>query len=299
MDYFNATLSKIRNLEIQGAADIAKEASKAFIFKISKSKSKDRDELIREINIIKQKIFNTRPTEPFMRNMINYIISSAQDMDFKYIIPSLHINLNKTLRWTTKTERELANIGKKGYVAYTHCHSSTVVSIFKKAKDAGTEFEVHNTETRPLYQGRKTAKELVAYGIKIRHYVDSAARLALKKADIMMIGADAITSEGQVINKIGSELISEAANRLNIPVYVCTHSWKFNPKTIFGFDEVIEKRVEKEVWPGKPRKVIIDNYAFEKVDPSLITGIISEMGIYQPQNFIEEVKRRYKWMFTI
>ena len=302
MDYFTTTLKKINNLEIQGAADIAKAASKAFVFKISTSKSKNKQELMKEINVIRKKIFSTRTTEPFMRNMINYIVSSTSEMDFKYIIPALHVNLNKTLKWISKCERELVDIGakriKKGYIVYTHCHSSTVIRILKKSKDSGNKFEVHNTETRPLYQGRKTAKELIEYNIPVRHYVDSAARLALKKADIMIIGADAITSDAKVVNKIGSELIAEAAYRLDIPVYICTHSWKFDPKTIFGFDEAIEKRSEKEIWPAKPKNIIIDNFSFEKIDPSLITGIISEMGVYKPQNFIEEIKRRYEWMFV-
>ncbi|MEA3514396.1 MAG: hypothetical protein U9R34_02895, partial [Nanoarchaeota archaeon] len=89
-----------------------------------------------------------------------------------------------------------------------------------------------------------------------------------------------------------------AANKLNVPVYVCTHSWKFDPKTIFGFEEIIEKRLAKEVWPDKPKNVAIDNFAFEKVSPALVIGIISEIGIYNPQNFIEGIKRNYSWMFS-
>ena len=302
MDYFTTTLAKIRNLEIQGASSIAKEAAKAFVLKVSESRYKDKKSMIKGMAAIKKKIFATRSTEPFMRNLINYIIDSSKDMDFKYVVPSLNTNLNKTLKLITKSERDIIEIGakkiKKGYVVYTHCHSSTVVNILKKAKDNGVNFEVHNTETRPLYQGRKTSKELADYGIPVRHYVDSAARLALKKADIMLIGADAITAEGKIINKIGSELISEAANKLNVPVYVCTHSWKFDPKTIFGFEEIIEKRLAKEVWPDKPKNVAIDNFAFEQVNPSLVTGIISEIGIYSPQNFRQGIKNHYSWMFN-
>lgn len=302
MDYFTITLAKIRNLEIQGAASIAKEGAKAFVLKVSESRYKDKKDLIKGIDSIKKKIFAVRSTEPFMRNVINYIIYSSIDMDFKYIVQSLNTCLDKTLKLIAKSERDIVKIGakkiKKGYVVYTHCHSSTVVNILKKAKDNGVDFEVHNTETRPLYQGRKTSKELSDYGIPVRHYIDSAARLALKKADIMLIGADAITAEGKIINKIGSELISEAANKINVPVYVCTHSWKFDPKTIFGFEEEIEKRLAKEIWPNKPKNVAIDNFAFEQVNPALVTGIISEIGIYNPQNFIEGIKRNYSWMFN-
>jgi ribose 1,5-bisphosphate isomerase len=185
---------------------------------------------------------------------------------------------------------------KNGMVVFTHCHSSTVMSVLIEAKKQGKRFAVHNTETRPRLQGRKTAKELSNAGIKVRHYVDSAARLALKGADIMMIGADAITSEGRVINKIGSELFAEVAHRYDIPVYVCTNSWKFDPETVFGFTEEIEQRTAEEVWARPPKNVIIDNKAFEIIRPELIAGAITELGIYEPQILVEEIKREYPWM---
>ena len=113
----------------------------------------------------------------------------------------------------------------------------------------------------------------------------------------MLLGADAVTSEGKVINKIGSELFTEIADRYEVPVYVCTDSWKFDPKSVFGYEEEIEKRKPTEIWPTAPRGVKIANFAFEKVNPDLITGIISELGIYKPSIFVEEVKRAYPWMF--
>ena len=65
-----------------------------------------------------------------------------------------------------------------------------------------------------------------------------------------------------VINKIGSEMFCEAAKSKEIPVYICTDSWKFDVATIFGFDEIIEKRHETEVWSDKPKNIKISNYAF-------------------------------------
>ncbi len=199
------------------------------------------------------------------------------------------------------TEDIIAEIGarkiKNGAKIFTHCHSTSVIEILKRAKSQGKNFEVHNTETRPKYQGRITALELNKIGIPLTHYVDSAARLALKKCDLMVIGCDAIDSEGKTYNKIGSEMFAEIAKQLDIPVYVATDSWKFDPKTIFGFNEEIEKRTGKEVWPNAPSTIKIENFAFEKIDSDLITGIISELGVFKPQMFIEELKLRYKFMF--
>ena len=179
-------------------------------------------------------------------------------------------------------------------VIYTHCHSSTVTQILTEANKLGKDFEVHNTETRPLFQRRTTAKELAKSGIKVTHYLDSAARLALKKSDMMMIGCDAITTD-KVINKIGSELISERAYKYEIPLYVCTHSWKFDPLSVKGYEEAIEQRHALEVWKNTPKNVIIDNHAFEQIDPTLCTGIISELGVFKHSAFIEEVQRTFPW----
>ena len=171
------------------------------------------------------------------------------------------------------------------------------MKIISKAWNNRKHIEVHNTETRPRFQGRKTARELASLGIPVVHYVDSAVRFALKKADIMLIGADAITSEGKVINKVGSELFAETADKYGVPVYVCTNSWKFDPATVFGFEEPIEKRYSKEVWNSPPKNVRIDNFAFEQIGPNLITGIITEIGVYKPQTLVRAMQEKYPWMF--
>jgi len=169
------------------------------------------------------------------------------------------------------------------------------MKMWKKCRRNGKKFVVHNTETRPNLQGRKTAAELASLGIKVVHFVDSAARLALKKADIMLIGCDALTSEGKIVNKIGSELFCEAASRMQVPVYVCCTSWKFDLKTLFGYEETIEKRGASEVWNNPPRNVVIDNHAFERVDPRLVTGLITELGVFHPMTINEEL-RRCAWL---
>ena len=92
------------------------------------------------------------------------------------------------------------------------------------------------------------------------------------------------------------ETLNYLKKKYEIPVYVCTNSWKFDPKTIFGFPEIIEKRPKNEVWNNPPKGVNIINPAFEKIDPDLITAIISELGILRPDNFISEVQKRYPWM---
>jgi ribose 1,5-bisphosphate isomerase len=236
-----------------------------------------------------------------MRNAVNYIMRELNYDDPIELTKVICDKVDYVLNRFEENKKIIARIGSKkirnGSVVFTHCHSSTILEILKQAKKEGKKFEVHNTETRPLYQGRITAKEVAKLGIPVTLFVDAAARYALKKVDIMFIGADAITTEGKVINKIGSELYAEIADRFDIPVYSCTDSWKFDTETVFGFEEEIERRKSQEIWKNPPKGVKINNFAFEKVSADLVTGIISEMGIYKPHIFMQEMKANNKWMF--
>jgi len=108
----------------------------------------------------------------------------------------------------------------------------------------------------------------------------------------VLLGCDAITPT-KIINKIGSELFCEVAASYKIPVYICTNSWKFDPKTLFDYDEEIETRSPKEVWEQPPKGVTIDNHAFENINPGLVKGIISELGVLSFKRFLKEVIRKY------
>ena len=288
-------LKKIKSLEVQGAENIA-----VFSLEILKSElNKSKEEYpIEKLSIIKEKLVETRPTEPCMRNSLNYLFC---DMHGGPIKRQLNKKIDFLLKHFEESGKIIAAIGSKkirsGMVVFTHCHSSSVIDVLLRAKKQGRRFEVYNTETRPLMQGRTTAKELAKAGIKVTHFIDSAARLAIKEADIVLLGADAITCEGKVVNKIGSELYAETAKNFDVPLYICTNSWKFDPKSVFGFDEEIEKRHAREIWAKSPKNIKISNYAFELINPNLITGIISELGIYNPYVFIEEVKKFYPYLF--
>ncbi len=270
---FNKICRDIKAVKIQGAENVAKAAIKAYSLKPTKASIK--------------KLISLRPTEPALRNALKFV---EKDMR----------NIPLTISHFETSKDIISSYGQKliknNNILYTHCHSSTVMEIFKEAKEKKKKFIVRNTETRPLFQGRITSKELSRLKIPNTHYIDSAMRQAIKKSDIVFLGADAITTEGKVINKIGSELACETAERFDVPVYICTNSWKFDPKTVFGFSEKIEERPEREVWKNSPKKTTIVNPAFEQIDPDLIDGIISELGILTPENFLTEVKKRYPWM---
>ncbi len=301
MDTFERTLKDIKTVKIQGAENIALNAVKAFEYRGSKIKTHSAAKFFYEIEAAKRSLFDSRPTEPLMRNAIMYVIDSLKT-DSRSVLDlkkSLRNFCSETLDHFENAQQKIADIGakkiEKGMIVFTHCHSSTVMRIFKEAKRQGKKFQVYNTEARPLFQGRVTAKELAKMKIPVMHFVDSAARIALKKADVFLMGFDAVTTT-RVYNKIGSEMFAVIADKYDVPIYACGDAWKFDPAGIAGCEEKIELRPSKEIWSSAPRGVKIENPCFEKINPELLTAIISELGVYTHENFVEEVKKAYPWL---
>lgn len=261
MDKLNKICRDIKDLKIQGATNVAKAGIKAYLLKPGKT--------------TKKKIMSLRPTEPALFNSLNFLEKGWTEEEINEHFSSSQEKINSFV---------LKSIKKKK-VIYTHCHSSTVTSAIINAKKKGKKFSVILTETRPLFQGRKTAKELSKEGIKVLFYPDSAMHDALEKADLVLLGADAILKSG-VINKIGSEAISEIAKVHKIPVYIISDSWKFYPKKV-----KIEERNFKEVWKKAPKNIKIRNPAFEKIPKEYVKKIISELGILNYNQFIKKADK--------
>jgi ribose 1,5-bisphosphate isomerase len=171
------------------------------------------------------------------------------------------------------------------------------MNLLKKAKQDGKTFELICTESRPVFQGRITAKEMVDSGIKTTMIVDSAVRLFVNQVDLVLVGADAITSEGNVINKIGTSTVALAAKEARTPFYVVSELLKFDPATVLGDYEKIEERSTKEVWADPPSGLVIRNPAFDVTRREFIHGIICEEGVVSPDSVSELMNRKYPWIF--
>ncbi|MEM4500417.1 MAG: ribose 1,5-bisphosphate isomerase [Candidatus Woesearchaeota archaeon] len=302
---FFKTVEEIKQLKIQGAQNIAESGlialRNAFLEAVSLGYSSE--ELKNKVFEMKTILESARPTEPLLRNVLNYVWSIIKDDEDLFLLKKdFELACQEIMNHFRESEEKIAEIGsnliKNGMIVFTHCHSSTVVKLLKKAYDKGIRFEVYNTETRPLYQGRITAKELADYNIKVTHFVDSAARIALKNADLFLFGCDAITAQGKIVNKIGTEMFAEIAQLYGVEVYAVTDSWKFDPLTFFN-PEKIEIRSPYEVWPDCPKNVEILNYAFEMVDKDLIDGIVCEFGIIGVDELIFELKEHYPFFFQM
>lgn len=297
------TAERIRKLEVQGARNVAIAAIKALQKLAEQTKAQSKDAFLNELKEAQALLFSTRETEPLMRNAVRWVITQAEGSSVEKVGElgqMVALSASQFLKNLEASRERTAEIGAKrirdGDVIFTHCHSSTVTRLLAIAKKDGKNFKVICTETRPAFQGRITAKEMVELGVETTFIVDSAARSFMGNVSLVLVGADAITSEGNVVNKIGTSTIAVLANEARKPFYVVSELLKFDPETLYGGLEKIEQRNPKEVWDQAPEKLIVRNPAFDVTPRKYIHGFICEEGVVVPQSIVEVMHRSYPWV---
>jgi translation initiation factor 2B subunit (eIF-2B alpha/beta/delta family) len=165
---------------------------------------------------------------------------------------------------------------REGATVLTHSRSSTVLDAFLAARRNGTFFEVIATESRPMFEGRKLAEQLVSAKIKVVVIADAAASLFLKRADTVLVGADKITPN-DVVNKTGTEMIALAARERGVAAYAICDSSKF-VSTDYMPDSNRDQDAG-ELWLDAPREVSVVNRYFEATPLEYFTSIVTEHGL--------------------
>lgn len=184
---------------------------------------------------------------------------------------------------------------KPGCGVMTHCNAGalavselgTATAPLYLAHERGVPFRVYACETRPLLQGaRLTAWELARAGIDVTVICDNAAAqtMASGEVDLVIVGTDRVTRNGDVVNKIGTSGLAVLAKHFGIPFYVACPSSTFDPHTATGAEVTIEERGTEEVATIGERTFVPDgakvrNPAFDVTPAALVTGIITDRGL--------------------
>ncbi len=271
MESLETVVKNIKNVKVQGAREIAIYALKFLRQFCRKNGFKLKFEVAAKF------LEEARPTAVVLHNCIEEV---KKDKKLKTID-----RLVKFLETAdAKFEKTGRNFIKDGSAIMTHCHSGEALSLIKGAWKSGKKISMIATETEPLQQGIRTARELASEKIPVTLIVDSAMGHFIKDVDMIVIGADAIrfVEPRGLVNKVGTLLLALAARKYGKPFYVVGNTLKIDRRKVFK----IEERPAKEVYK-KLKGVVIRNPAFDIVPFDLITGIITESGLYTTSQFIK------------
>jgi ribose 1,5-bisphosphate isomerase len=301
----------IQSMRTRGAGRIARAAVKGLMIATRESKAKKVNQLLRDVAEAAQLLYETRPTAVSLPNGLRYFysrfLSKAGQVDNSDSLKAAGLEIGQAfIEMSNNAVKTIGEIGAQlivnGDIIFTYCNSATAFGVLKAAFDLGKEFTVYVPETRPKYQGHITATWLDEAGIPSILITDNSVRYLMAQADKVFVGADAVTANGAVVNKIGTSAVALAADEARVDFYVAAESYKFSPATMAGeLVEIEERDTEEVVAPdviAKWKHVSVRNPAFDVTPPEFIDAIITEQGVIPPQGAIAVLYHAFGWLST-
>ncbi len=288
-DIIKTTVADIKEMRVRGAGRIARAGATAMSEYAGTYAGRDLDQFRKDLRTAAETILSSRPTAVSLWNGIHYSIRGVDSAETFEAARDLVVDNGR--EFCVNSEQavtKIAKIGAKrikdGDVLMTHCNSSVAIGVIAEAVRQGKDVRVYATESRPWRQGILTVNDLSKAGVDTTLIIDSAVRSVMSRVDRVFVGADTITSSGSLINKIGTSQVAMAANEARAEVNVCSETYKFSPKTMFGDVVTIEERdISEVVRPGEiPDDVAVFNPVFDTTPARYIDNIITEIGIMAP-----------------
>nr|HID60143.1 S-methyl-5-thioribose-1-phosphate isomerase [Desulfobacterales bacterium] len=295
----------IKELVIRGAPAIGIAAAMGLALGALEIRTSRSDSFCKEFDTICHEMASARPTAInlfWAIDRMKRLVSNSKGEDVKTIKALLVSEAQKILAEDISVNRRLGNIGQKllkdGACVLTHCNAGalatggygTALGVIRAAVENGKKISVFADETRPFLQGaRLTAWELKQASIPVTLITDSMAGHFMQRGRIeaVIVGADRITVNGDVANKIGTYMIAVLASIHRIPFYVAAPISTIDCSLESGDKIPIEERDRSEVTHilGKqiaPNEIMVENPAFDVTPNQYVTAIITEKGIATP-----------------
>lgn len=294
------TAKKISSMEVRGAGRIARAAAAALRDYAICLHMQDAEDFDAEMKKAANILLATRPTAVSLSNAIRMVLRYRSN-DVEEAKAAIVSNANRFIQNSEMAVERIGEIGarriRNGDTILTHCNSMAALSIIKKASKSGKGIKVIATESRPRWQGRLTIAMLEEMGIETELIVDSAVRSAMNDVNLVVVGADVITANGSLVNKIGTAQIALCAHEARTGFMVAAETYKFSPQTIMGELVQIEERNPEEVLPSisEYKHIRVRNPAFDVTPHNYIDIICTEVGTIPPEMSYLIIKEKLGW----
>lgn len=303
---YQTVAEAIRTLKVRGAPAIGVTAAMGVALGAQAIDAADHASLATAVYKICDELAATRPTAvnlfwaiERMRRKLESLRAQPISAIKQALINESQVILEEDIDLCKTMGRHGAELIQDGQTVLTHCNAGslatagygTALGVIRAAWEEGKKIKVIADETRPVLQGsRLTAWELIQDHIPVTLITDNMAGALMKqgKIHLCIVGADRIAANGDVANKIGTYSVAVLAKAHHIPFYVAAPYSTIDLNTKSGADIPIEQRNPSEVTtihgshPVAPKDVAVYNPAFDVTPAELITGIITERGVFKP-----------------
>ena len=307
IDNYNDLAEAIKNLRIRGAPAIGIAAAFGVVLAAQNVPKGQRSEFFDEVEKAVQVIKETRPTAVNLIWALNRVRAVIGKNANRLLSEIADLMLKEAQAILREDEEMCRKIGEHGaellpqnVSVLTHCNAGalatggigTALGVIYTAVEKGKSVKVYVDETRPLLQGaRITAWELAQAGIDATLICDNMAAFVMQQGlvNCVLVGADRIARNGDVVNKIGTYNLALLARSHGIPFYVMAPYSTFDMSVASGEDIPIEERSKDEIITpfGRqiaPKDIKVYNPAFDMTPHELINAIVTEEGVIDQPN---------------
>ena len=255
-------LNKILSDKTSGSQEILLKLNR-FLLSIKN----DRKSFINSLSIARNNLSHFAVIDNYLNKIEKIIGKNYKDME-SYL---LNIETSEEIKYRKIFEKIYKKLPNADSIL-TFSKSDTLINIFKLWHKKNKNLKLVINESRPSYEGKLMAKELLKYGMKVTMITDAMSGIFVQRSDAVIIGADAILKNGNIVNKTGSLALALLCKHLKKPFYVVATKAKNVQKNRLKINEDYADVVWKYKHPG----LKTTNILFEEIEKSLITGIISE-----------------------
>jgi len=286
----------IEEMVVQGAGDIAITAGYGLYLAARDAENNLQGSTEKARNFLlsaQQRLVGTRPTGYHLKALLKKMfdkINWEQSEWSEQLLKSIDEAIEKQQRRSELTADWAEKILNDGDAILTHCFpGAALLYMLFWAQERGKKVEVIATETRPYLQGaRLTAWSVSELGIPVTLISDNMAAYCMNCGMISKVftAADRIAVDGTVANKVGTFQLALAADYHRLPFYVLGYGGP-DARCATGEDIPIEFRDPEEVTFFRGVRITGEKVrgfypAFDLTPPELITGIITDRGIFAP-----------------
>lgn len=264
--------------------------------------SPGKDTFFKGLNALCDAVRKARPTGYNLEWAVEVMRSTAVELvqdSVDGIVYALRKKAEALIEEDIAVNKSIGRWGKTvippGARILTYCNAGalatggygTALGVIRAAWEDDKTIQVFACETRPYLQGaRLTVYELMKEGIPVVLVTDNTAGYLMqrRRIDVIVVGADRITANGDVANKIGTYTLAILAKHHGIPFFVAAPRSTIDPRTPKGDGIIIEERSSKEIIfigkkPVAPKDARAFYPAFDVTPHRYISGIITEAGI--------------------
>lgn len=281
-------IEEIRNMNVKGGSPFGRAAAWAFKLALQQEDLKTFSEIKTRFTYLKKQMYELKPTMATIYNSCEAIMQELDETMEVNILKEKVIHLcDNIIEQSFVAVEKVGEIGSHLIhdhdVVLMHSYSSTLMGIFRSAANDKKRFKVICTESRPLRESRNAVNVLTRLGIETMFISDASVYEFMNEADMIIMGADTLCTNGDVANKMGSAQIARLAQSCKIPVYFASELYKLDIRTLNGEKVVLERRDKCELVDEDDFKdfdqVEVINQFFDLTPASDITGIVTEFGV--------------------